>query len=68
MASTQMLTAMSNQLIDGCNNIAAVTYAKNHSGYRRTFGLIQGTVQEFDYITPGPGQTLKLRWGVDMMT
>lgn len=68
MASTQMLTAMSNQLIDGCDNIAAVTYAKNNSGYKRTFGLIQGTVQEFDYITPGPGQTFKLRWGVDMMT
>ncbi|NTW20514.1 MAG: hypothetical protein HGA42_13340 [Nostocales cyanobacterium W4_Combined_metabat2_030] len=68
MASTQMLTAMSNQLIEGCDNIAAVTYAKNQTGYIRTFGLIHGTVQEFEYITPGPGQLLKLRWGVDMMT
>lgn len=68
MVSTQMLTAMSNQLIDGCDNIAAVTYAKNHSGYARTFGLIQGRVQEFEYITPDRGQPLKLRWGVDVMT
>lgn len=67
MASTQMLTAMSNQLIEGCNNIAVVTYAKKGSGYIRTFGLIQGTVQEFEYITPGRGQVLKLRWGIDMM-
>lgn len=66
MASTQMLTAMSNQLIDGCNNIAAVTYAPNGSGYRRTFGLIQGTVQEFEYITLVRDQPNPLRWGVDV--
>ncbi|MCT7993460.1 hypothetical protein [Laspinema olomoucense] len=68
MASTQMLTAMSNQLIEGCDNIAAVTYAKNNTGYVRTFGLIQGRVQEFDYITPDRGgQPLQLRWGIDMV-
>ena len=67
MASTQMLTAMSNQLIEGCDNIAAVTYSKKHTGDKRTFGSIQGRVQEFEYITPGPGQNLKLRWGVDMV-
>ena len=70
MASTQMLTGMSNQLIEGCENIAVVTYAKKHSGYIRTFGLIQGRVQEFEYITPVRGQPtqLRLRWGVDVMT
>jgi hypothetical protein len=66
MTSTQMLTAMSNQLIEGCNNIAVVTYAQKASGNIRTFGLIQGTVQEFEYISPGPGQNLKLRWGVEL--
>jgi len=70
MASTQMLTGMSNQLIEDCENIAVVTYAKKHSGYIRTFGLIQGRVQEFEYITPvGDKPTqLRLRWGVDVMT
>jgi hypothetical protein len=65
MASTQMLTAMSNQLIEDCDNIAAVTYAKNNTGGARTFGLIQGRVQEFEYITPEPRQPFQLRWGVD---
>ncbi len=70
MASTQMLTGMSNQLIEDCENIAVVTYAKKHSGYIRTFGLIQGRVQEFEYITPVGDQPtqLRLRWGVDVMT
>ncbi|MCT7953262.1 hypothetical protein NG798_26030 [Ancylothrix sp. C2] len=67
MASTQMLTAMSNQLIQGCDNIAAVTYSKKHTGYIRTFGQIQGRVQEFEYITPVRGQPIPLRWGVDIM-
>ena len=68
MASTQMLTAMSNQLIDGCNNIAVVTYAKNGSGYIRTFGLIQGRVQEFEYVTPEYlNHAPQLRWGLDIV-
>ena len=65
MASTQMLTAMSNQLIEDCDNIAVVTYAKNNTGYQRTFGLIQGVVQEFEYVTWHRGQPNPLRWGVD---
>ncbi|MCT7952915.1 hypothetical protein NG798_24245 [Ancylothrix sp. C2] len=72
MASTQMLTAMSNQLIEGCDNIAAVTYSKKRTGSIRTFGSIQGRVQEFEYMYTGrgkpfPGQPLQLRWGVDIM-
>lgn len=61
LSSPRMLTEMSKQLIDSCNNVAAVTFSLNQSGANRTFGSIDGVVREFEYVDP---RKPRLRWGV----
>lgn len=65
LASPRMLTEMSKQLIDSCNNVAVVTFGMNNSGVTRTFGTIGGVVREFEYVEQNRSRTLKLRWGID---
>ena len=65
MSSPRMLTEMSKQLIESCNNVAAVTFGINNSGSKRTFGSIGGVVREFEYLEQNRSRTLKLRWGID---
>lgn len=60
LSSPRMLTAMSKQLIESCNNIAAVSYGQSNTGIIRTFGSIGGVVREFKYV--GGGE--ELRWGL----
>ena len=65
LASSQMLTEMSKQLIESCNNVAAVTYSLNQTGYTRTFGSIGGVVREFEYVESDRRSPNNLRWGLD---
>lgn len=65
LASTQMLTAMTNQLIDACDDVSLVTYGLWGSGELRTFGLINGTVREFEYVGNSDSEPTQLRWGVE---
>lgn len=65
LASPRMLTEMSKQLIDSCNNVAVVTFGMNNSGATRTFGSIGGVVREFEYVEQNRSNPRKLRWGVD---
>lgn len=65
LASPQMLTAMSHELINKCDEVSVVTYGRWGSGYLRTFGLIEGTVQEFKYVSQSPSGITHLKWGVE---
>jgi len=66
MASSQMLTEMSKQLIESCGNVAAVTYWQHQSGFKRTFGSIRGVIREFEYVGADRRNPNILRWGVDL--
>lgn len=67
LASSRMLTEMSKQLIESCNNVAVVTYWKHQTGFKRTFGSIGGVVKEFEYVGADRRNPNILRWGVDMV-
>lgn len=62
MASTQMLTIISAQIIRNCNDVAVVTYGLSNSSYTREFGLVDGRVQVFECVSPGRGEPAP-RWG-----
>jgi hypothetical protein len=67
LASSRMLTEMSKQLIESCNNVAVVTYWQHQSGFKRTFGSIEGVVREFEYVGADRRNPNNLRWGVDLI-
>ena len=60
LSSPRMLTAMSKQLIESCNNIAVVSYGQSNTGMIRTFGAIGGVIREFEYVRGFE----TLRWGL----
>ncbi|CDM96632.1 hypothetical protein AmaxDRAFT_0978 [Limnospira maxima CS-328] len=60
--SPQMLNSLSHQIISNCGDVSAVTYAKYRTGLSRTFGIVNGSVRQFQCIDPGN----VLRWGQHM--
>jgi hypothetical protein len=62
LSSPQMLTSLSNGVIQNCNLVSVVTYALNRSDLLNSYGLINNTVQGFE-CPPNYGRGTRILWG-----
>lgn len=62
MNSPQFLTTLSNNIINGCGSVGAVSFNLSGTGLTRTFGLLESGVAEFQCLPPG-GSSRTRPWG-----
>lgn len=60
MFSPQLLTSISRDIITGCAGIGVVTFNVDQTDWSQEYGLVNGRVQAFQCVDPGPEV---LEWG-----
>ena len=61
LSSDQFMTSVSTGIIQQCEPVSLVDFDMNETDWTVVYGLVDGTIVQFECLTPGPGPDAK--WG-----